>query len=173
MVDVSPIAIWTPLILLSVYFRVRRNLGRQKLRPIALRVRAGLLLVLLLALALSPPVQMQLLAALFVGSALGVALAGFALKHTRFETIDNVLGYTPNSVIGLTVSGLLIGRLGYRLYQLAPTLQEHASPMVALSASSRSPLTLVLLALVLSYNAAYALSIGHRARQLVSAVRAS
>ena len=167
---VSPVLIWTPLILLSIVMRVRRNVGRQKLRPIALRVRAGLLIFLLLMLALSPPLHPALIASLVVGSAIGIALARFALKHTRFETIDSALGYTPNSLIGLTVSGLLIGRLAYRLYQIAPTLEDHASPMAALTASSRSPLTFVLLAVVLAYNAAYALSVWQRARQLAARV---
>lgn len=155
------------VVLFILYRRVRRNLGRQRVRETAMWIRAvilGLVCVLLLA---SPFRTAMSLIAAAVGAVVGTGLAFYALAHTRFETMPDGRYYTPNAYIGMGVTALLIGRLIYRFVVLYPAMhataklaaqnpQLQASP---LAAYQRSPLTLGIYFLLAGYYVCYYVSV--------------
>ena len=157
-----------PLIALALYSRLRRSVGRQRVRPRRMSWRIGFLIFGTLMLGLSPPHSPALIAALFAGVVAGVGVAWFSLRHTRFEQVGDLHYYVPNLYIGLAVSALFIARIVYRLIVLAPQLQSTANdsampPWMTLN-NTRTPLTLALLGLVLGYYAAYYLGVLLRSR---------
>jgi MFS family permease len=138
----------------SIYRRVRRNIGRQKLRPrritisIAIFVLAGFLIV---STSLH---NMNVLLGFGGGLLLGVILGFFGLRLTRFETTNEGHFYTPNTHIGLALSLLLAGRVLYRFWilhniSIAP---NHPPPM-------HSPLTYFIIGLTFGYYFVYYLGL--------------
>src|SRR4051812_19514652 len=88
------------LIAWSVYHRIRRNIGEQKLRPwriIFSLVVFSAISLLILALSLSHP---AMLAGIAGGLALGAGLGFIGLRLTRFRTMADGHFYTPNTYIG-------------------------------------------------------------------------
>lgn len=110
-------------VLFFMYRRVRRNFGRQKLRPGYLIFRMVLLCVVG-ALLLIPTFFSQELALMTIlGTGIGVGLAIWAAKHTRFLNQDGVLYYIPHTYTGMIVTALFVGRIAYRVFVMA---QPHA-----------------------------------------------
>jgi len=160
MTHAPTLAIALPLLALAVFARIRRNVGRQRVRPGRMRFRIAFLSLAWLALGFSRRFNPELSGSLLAGTAAGVALAWFALRHTRFEFTDEARYYYPNLYIGLAVSALFISRIIYRLIVLSPAFQAAAQDDAALRSMSllygaRTPLTLALLGLVVGYYAAY------------------
>src|SRR5271154_4912435 len=130
------------LIAWSIYRRVRRNIGRQKLRPrraITSLVILSLVSVLIIGTSLQ---NTNLLLGFGGGVLLGASLGFVGLKLTRFETNDEGHFYTPNTHIGVTLSVLFVGRIAYKFIAVgnAATTQNPATPF-------QSPLTLFILGL--------------------------
>ncbi|MDB5986521.1 MAG: hypothetical protein JWR16_1574 [Nevskia sp.] len=159
MTHAPTLAIALPLLALAMFSRIRRNVGRQRVRPGRMRFRIGFLLLALLALGFTRPFDPALTGAMLAGAVVGIALAFFALRHTRFETIEAIRYYYPNLYIGLAVSALFIGRIVYRFIVLSPALQSAGQNDAATNSmmfyGARTPLTLGLLGLVVGYYAAY------------------
>jgi len=155
MVSPSLIAVAVvPLIAWRMYSRMRRLIGRQRSR--LWRHWAALilcpLLVLLLAMgALFSPVAML---SLVGGVAVGVGLGIFGLRLTKFEKGDTMFFYTPNAHIGIALSLLLVARVGFRFFQIY-ALTSADSP-ASMQDFGRSPLTLVILGMMMAYYATYA-----------------
>ena len=163
--DVSQIGslLFAILVVFLVYRRFRRNFGQQPLRPVRMRVRAVLLLVvggLLLPTALHSSAFM---AALLGGLCVGIALAVWGAARTRFLRADNQLYYVPHTYTGIAVSLLFLGRLVYRLIQ-AYGAGTHASGSAGLDPARqafgtagmlRSPLTLGLFYVLVGYYVCY------------------
>jgi hypothetical protein len=85
----------------GMYRRVRRNIGRQPLRPRRILVRLVILSVATVVI-LVMTLAMPALALTFAGGAvLGVGGAFIGLRHTKFETTDKGHFYTPNTYIGV------------------------------------------------------------------------
>jgi len=102
--------------LVIMYRRVRRNFGRQKLNRGYLIFRIVLLCVVG-ALLLIPTFFVKELAwATIAGTAVGVGLALWAAKHTRFLREDGVLYYLPHNYTGMVVTALFVGRIAYRVF---------------------------------------------------------
>jgi hypothetical protein len=136
----------------SMYRRVRRNIGRQKLRPrrittsIAIFCLAGLLIV---STSLH---NTNALLAFGGGLLLGATLGLVGLRLTKFETTNEGHFYTPNTRIGIAISLLLAGRLLYRYWVLngissVPTT-NYPPPM-------QSPLTFFIIGLTFGYYVVY------------------
>jgi hypothetical protein len=150
------------LVVFLVYRRFRRSFGQQPLRPVRMRVRAVLLLViggLLLPTALRSGAFM---AALLGGLGVGIALAVWGAARTRFLRTGNQLYYVPHTYTGIAVSLLFLGRLVYRLIQVYGN--AHASGGAGLDPSGqafgaagmlRSPLTLGLFYILAGYYVCY------------------
>ena len=144
-----------------IYRRLRRNFGQQLLRPIRMRVRMAILLTIGCLLT---PVALRstaFISALLAGVAVGVALALWGAARTRFLKIDNQLFYVPHTYTGIAVSLLLVGRLVYRLvltYDATATQaasRDSANQAFAAASMLRSPLTVGLFFVVVSYYVCY------------------
>ena len=133
--------------------RVRRMVGRQRAttrRPWFTVVLFPLLLVALGVVALvNPPALMALVAGAVGGGVLGVV----GLRLTRFESTPEGRFYTPNAYLGVALSLLFIGRVGWRYMQLYGASPEAMSQPPDVS---RSPLTLAIFGLLAGYYTVYA-----------------
>ncbi len=134
----------------SIYRRVRRNIGRQKLHP-----RRAITSIVILSVAsvliLGTSLQNTNLLLGFGGGLLPGVLLGFIGLHlTRFETTDEGHFYTPNTHIGLALSLLLIGRIAYRfmVFRDISAAPNHPPPM-------QSPLTFFIIGLTAGYYIVY------------------
>ena len=104
------------LIAWSIFRRVRRNIGRQKLRPRRITVSIVILSVVSILFLSMSLQQLHLLLGISGGLLLGALLGFVGLRLTRFETTDEGHFYTPNTQIGIVLSLLFIGRLAYRFW---------------------------------------------------------
>jgi hypothetical protein len=107
------------LMLFVAYRRVRRAIGRQRLQPVRMKVRVGLLTLVSVAFIVVPRGDLLVLAAAAAGTVLGIALAVYALRHTQYETTADGTFYTGHPYIGLGIALLFVGRLIYRFIQMS------------------------------------------------------
>jgi hypothetical protein len=134
----------------SIYRRVRRNIGRQKLHPrraITSVIIFSVVSVLIISTSLH---NTRLLLGLGGGLLPGVLLGFVGLRLTRFETTNEGHCYTPNTHIGVALSLLLAGRIAYRFMILnsAAAAPSHPPPM-------QSPLTFFIFGLTAGYYIVY------------------
>lgn len=142
-----------PLIAWRLYARVRRLVGRQRSRAWRhwVAVLAFPLLAAMLALGAAPRADAApALGALAAGLAVGIALGVWGLRLTRFERTEQGWFYTPSAHIGIALSALLVGRIGWRIAEL----QMHgAAPDAGHFAAN--PLTFAVFGTVAGYYASY------------------
>jgi hypothetical protein len=141
--------ILVPLVAWRLYARFRRLVGRQRLsrvRPWVSLTVFPAFLALLAWLAHGRPGALAWLAGALV---LGALLARYGLSRTVFEITPEGLFYTPHAPLGIALTVLLAGRIGYRLYEVIG-----AGPAAADFA--RSPLTLAVFGVLAGYYMAYA-----------------
>jgi glycopeptide antibiotics resistance protein len=134
----------------SIYRRVRRNIGRQKLRPpriITSIVILSFVSILIIGLSLR---HMNLLFSFGGGLLLGVPLGFVGLRLTKFNTTDDGHFYTPNTYIGGALSVLFIGRMFYRFWMM-----QNAEAVASQPQPFQSPLTLFIFGLVAGYYLVY------------------
>lgn len=149
-------ALLSALILLVLFKRLRRSIGRQKasLHRLVLRILIfGSLSALLVPL-------LSIKNGYFLGMGLlGVVLAWLAIRLTTFEREATGCYYTPNGIIGLTVFSLFVGRMVYRLVTLAPLLRSEgfeASPLLSLlDRQGGPPITVSILFLLVVFHVSY------------------
>jgi hypothetical protein len=138
------------LIAWSVYRRIRRNIGRQPLRP-RRAIISIIVLTLVSALLVSTSLQnSRLMLGIGGGVLLGVLLGFIGLRLTRFETTEDGHFYTPNAHIGVVLSILFIGRLGYRYWAFHDAVAAPNGPP-----PFQSPLTLFIFGLTAGYYIVY------------------
>jgi hypothetical protein len=106
------------LIVWGIYRRIRRNIGRQQLRP--RRIIVSLVIFLLLSLVLiGVSLQLpKLLLGIGGGLVLGILLGFVGLRLTKFETTEAGHFYTPDMRLGIALSLLFVGRMLYRFWAL-------------------------------------------------------
>ncbi len=140
------------LIAWRMYKRIRRNIGRQPLRPG--RALTSIIIfsvfsvgIVFLSLYLHQP---HLLLGIGGGLLLGVLLGWVGLRLTRFETTAEGHFYIPNTPIGVALSLLLVGRLAYRFMIIrdAALAPDHPPPM-------QSSLTFFIFGLMAGYYIVY------------------
>jgi hypothetical protein len=140
----------------SIYRRVRRNIGKQKLRPRRYIFSLAIFVIfsLLFIAGAFQEHNMNLLFDFGGGLLLGGILGFFGLRLTKFETTNEGHFYTPNMHIGLALSLLLAGRIIYRFWalnnagNLSTTSPTTHPPM-------QSPLTLFIIGLTFGYYIVY------------------
>jgi hypothetical protein len=159
-----PTIIFVPLVAFALYRRVKRSFGRQRVAPKRMIARIILLSVLSVAFLASMPTARGVTGAA-VGTAAGVVLAIYALKHTQYDVTSTGRGYTPNPWIGLVVTALFLGRLGARMFSIyeARVLDPSATPNPSIQ---RSPLTLGIFFVMATYYVAYYAGVLRKARGL-------
>jgi hypothetical protein len=155
------------LIAFMLYRRIRSHVGQQPFsagRAIFRVVFLSLIAVLLLMPHLS---ELPAVEAAAGGVVLGIVLGFYALRHTAMEVGPAGTFYTPNLYIGLTVTALVLFRVGYRLSQLRDAgAAGTGSPGFG---AMQSPLTLGLFFLLAGYYAAYYIGLLRRERELTGA----
>jgi hypothetical protein len=148
--QVGPYFLFGGLFAWGIYRRMRRNIGRQKLRPgrvIFSIVIFSIVSVLFLGMSLQ---QTHLMLGIVGGLAIGVALGFLGLRLTRFETNNEGHFYTPNTHIGVALSLLFVGRLLYRFWVLRDTATASGHPP-----PFQSPLTFFIFGLIAGYYIVY------------------
>jgi hypothetical protein len=160
------VALVAALLVFGVYRRFRRNFGRQKLQPRRMTMRVIFLGVIGAALLLGSGRDVRLLGAALAGLAGGAALAGLGLRATRFDISADEKFYTPDPYIGAVLSTIFLGRLFYRFFVLAPVVQAaQRAGESPYSSFQRSPLTLAIFMVLISYYGVYTVGVLRRARQ--------
>ncbi|HEY7639313.1 MAG TPA: hypothetical protein VH814_06280 [Steroidobacteraceae bacterium] len=145
------------------YGRTRRLLQRQLFHPRRSRFNViffPILAAVLLWMSYRQPLSV---AAELGGFLLGVGLAVYGLRLTKFEETAEGLYYTPNAHIGIALSVLLAGRLAYRFYQVYGAEAAAAHPPQDFT---RSPLTLLIFGTLAGYYAWYAWGLIRRHRSI-------
>jgi len=148
----SPIVFSLVLALIAwrIYRRIRRNIGRQPLRPRRALTSVCIFTALVLMLAWVSLAQPRLLAGVAGGLAPGVRLGLGGLRLTRFETTAEGHFYIPNTHIGVGLSILMVGRLGYRFMVLSDATVGMGHPP-----AMQSPLTFFIFGLMAGYYIVY------------------
>ena len=139
------------LIAWSVYRRVRRNIGRQKLHPRRAVTSIVIFSVLSALIAVSSARHPDMLLGFGAGLVPGILLGFVGLRLTRFETTDEGHFYTPSAHIGVALSVLFVGRLLYRMM----VMPNFSTASAQTSAPVQSPLTLLIFGLVAGYYLTY------------------
>lgn len=154
------------LVVWVVVRRVRRTFGRQRVQPVRMWLRIGILTFAAAAVVASSAARSAtLLEALIGGLACGAALAGLGLRHTRFEVTTEGRFYTPHTYIGMAVMLLFLGRLAYRfLYLSIGTGGTFAGDPGAAGAYQKSPLTLGVFGVLVGYYVLYYAGVLFRTR---------
>jgi hypothetical protein len=162
--------VFAALVVWSIYRRLRRSFGKQRLRPVQMGVRIGLFVLiggLLLPSVIHSSVYLASLESLLGGLLAGVALAVWGASRTRYLREQGQLFYVPHTYSGLAVSLLFIGRLVYRFVQVyslqsaaqgggaAATAAGGPNPGFALASMVSTPLTLGLFYVLVGYYVCY------------------
>jgi hypothetical protein len=146
-----------------LYTRMRRNIGRQPLRPTLMIIRIVILSLLTIALGVFSLFHPQLLIGLGPGLVLGLPLAWWGLTTTKYETTPQGKFYTPNVYLGIGLTVLLAGRVLYRLLVVMPNMRN-ASNAGTQQPFMQSRLSLFLFGFWASYFIAYYIGVLLRSR---------
>jgi len=149
------IVVLAPLLIWRIWWRVRRSVGRQRLRPGRQWCALLLLPPLLLLIGVVALRSVPALEALAAGTLGGVLLGWWNTRLTHLETGADGTFYTPNTGIGLALSLLVAARLAYHAVYFHGDASAGDAPQLA-DVFISSPLTLLIIALRLAYGAAYA-----------------
>lgn len=159
----SSYLIMLPLLAFIVWRRVRRTFGQQPIRRKRMMARIVIFVIIGSLLALSGFHHLALAEGLVGGVLIGAAIGLVGLQLTRFE-VDPVKGdcYVPNPWIGALLTMLLLARLVWRLMVVYPQMQ-HAEAMASAGAAvqmqpmayASSPLTMLVIGLLVGYYIAY------------------
>ncbi|MFS8137066.1 MAG: DUF1453 domain-containing protein [Thermomonas sp.] len=163
-------AVAAPLLAFIVYRRVRRNFGRQLLRPGRLAARSLFLAIVagfLLFGGLAGGGGVSLAGwGVLLGLAAGGVLGWAGVRMTGFETVDGKHWYIPHPGIGLALTALMLARLAYRFFAVRATAAAvTASDPSLLGNLQRSPLTLAIAGLLLGYYLVYNIGLLRMARR--------
>jgi hypothetical protein len=138
------------LIVWGIYRRIRRNIGRQKLRPRRIILSIVIFSAVSVLIIGSSLHNLNLVLGIGGGLLLGAGLGLVGLRLTKFETTDEGHFYTPNTRIGIALSLLFVGRLLYRFWVIrdATIAPNHPPPF-------QSPLTYFIFGLIAGYYIVY------------------
>jgi hypothetical protein len=163
------------LVIFGIYRRVRRSFGRQTVNVGRIWFRIGILIFAgLLVAASAAHGDTSMLGALLGGLVCGAGLAYLALRHTQFEVTPQGRFYTPHTYIGLFVTAVFLGRLLYRFEVLYPAFKGAQPGQNWADAYQRSPLTLAIFGMLVSYYVLFYIGVLHRTRMpLVSGAGSS
>jgi hypothetical protein len=146
------VVVMIPLISWRLYRRIRSHIGRQTSRMRRHWTAVVFFPVVATLVAFAARVHPQALAALGAGLVVGVGLAIWGLRLTRFEHTAEGCFYTPNAHIGIALSVVFVARIAWRLMELPVATGTPGMP----PGMASSPLTLVVFGALVGYYSAYA-----------------
>ena len=149
------VVVMIPLIAWRLYRRVRSHIGRQTSRMRRHWTAVILFPLIAVMVALAARAHPQSLAGLGAGLAVGIGLAIWGLKLTRFEHTAEGYFYTPNAHIGIALSVVFIARIVWRIMEMPEIKAQTGAPPDFAS----SPLTTVVFGALVGYYTAYAIGI--------------
>ncbi len=159
-------------VLFIMYRRVRRNFGKQKLNSGYLIFRMALLCVVGILMLIPTFFSQELAVVTIIGAGIGVGLAIWAAKHTRFLNQDGILYYLPHSYTGMVVTALFVGRIAYRVFVMA---QPHTVVMTdwnpgmsdfGFSSIYHNPVTRLVFFILIGYYVYYYWYVLHESKHL-------
>jgi hypothetical protein len=166
--------LFAALVVFGIYRRFRRSFGQQLLRPTAMYVRIGLLVLVGCLLLPTAGRSFAFVGAVLAGVAVGIALALWGAARTRFVWVADRLYYVPHTYTGIIVSLLFVGRLVYRLVQVYAGM--HAArgvgatdPTVTSASMFKSPLTVGLFFVLMGYYVCYYIVVLHKSKLVPAA----
>jgi hypothetical protein len=109
-------------------------------------------------------------AALLGGAVAGIGLGIYGLRLTRFENTPEGLYYTPSAHLGIALSVLLIGRVGYRAMQMYSMADVSSAPRPL--PFTGTPLTLLIFGALAGYYVTYAIGLLRWRRNVLNAAPA-
>jgi len=139
--------------------RLRRNVERQKLRPLRKIIGIVILSAISLALLIASQFLPKLLSGIGAGLAGGAVLGLVGLRLTKFETTAEGRFYTPDTRIGLALTLLFAGRLAYRFWAL-----NHLTDSSQVPPAFKSALTYLAFGLLAGYSIVYSIGLLVRCR---------
>jgi hypothetical protein len=145
-------AVLVPLVVWRIYRRVRRNIGPQPYQPRRLKARVIIFSVLILLFAAVAARDSMSLLAYAGGIAASVLLGWLGVRLTTFQREPDAETFTPNTLIGVILSLILVGRIVYRFVVLYSAMQAGVHPPAT---PLQSPLTMIILGLTFGYYVAY------------------
>ena len=139
---------------IPIVMRIRRDLGWQKTTSRRLLFRRIGLVLLALMLSGILFLREPILAAL--AWAISLSLTSLSLRMTTFESRDDGTWFRTNPWIGGTLAAIVVGRIVYRLFTMRAVSDMVMGPDGAgIQLMSRSPLSLALALLIISYFGVY------------------
>lgn len=162
-------AVLAPVVLLVLYRRLRRHIGRQPLQAWRVGLRlAGVCIaaIALLLIGLAGALGGSMAGfGVLAGLAGGMVLGSYGLRLTSFENTSEGRFYTPNPWLGIGLSALMLGRLAYRFVAVRGASQVALmGDTTALGMLHRSPLTLAIAGLLVGYFLRYSLGLWRATR---------
>lgn len=159
------------LVLFVMYRRFRRSFGQQPLRPQRMIFRIVVLTLIAALLLPGALLSATLAASLAGGLGVGVVLAVWGIRHTRFEKRDGTLFYLPHTYTGLIVFAVFLGRFLYDLLVFYPSLkanvmQSGGMPPGTLGALPERPPTVAIFFVLVGYYVCYYAAILWKSRHL-------
>lgn len=150
----------------GLYRRVRRNIGRQPLRPVR-SIFSIVIFVAVSGLLLSVSMALpKILLGMGGGMLLGALLGLLGLRLTKFETTEAGHFYTPDMRIGIGLSLLFAGRMLYRFWVLGNVSTVANQPQLF-----QSPLTFFCFGLIAGYYIVYHIGILVHNRDRINAAK--
>lgn len=146
----------TPLLAWRIRARFRRMVGRQRLSRVRPWITLAIYAILAALLGIANHAQPAALGVFAASLGAGAVLALLGLRRTVFEPTRQGLFYTPDRRLGIALSLLFLGRIAYRLIEVA--LLDPGTGH-GLADFSRSPLTLAVFGLLAGYQLRYAIGL--------------
>jgi hypothetical protein len=145
------------LVLWILYRRARRLIGEQDVSQRKLRVRIIITFALTALVMLLPSSSLLVCAA---GLLLGLALALIGVATTTIHSAGQRYRYTPNTLLGMLILALLLGRWIYRALAANRVSQALSGDLGELPAAlGRDPAARILILGLLTYLTAYHIGI--------------
>ncbi|MBV8465551.1 MAG: hypothetical protein JO218_06370 [Burkholderiales bacterium] len=140
-----------PLIAWRLYSRLRRTFGKQRFSARRLWITCVLLPIILGIVGLAAYQDTTAVLSLLGGIVGGALLAQIGLRHTQFDYTDGEYSYTPHTYIGLGLSAIFLGRIGYKVMQ--------ATTVGTMPPAGISPINALVCGLLLAYYTSYAIGV--------------
>jgi hypothetical protein len=159
------------LVVWRFYSRIRRMVVRQQLSKVRPWITACVLPVVVMLFVKGSIAQPLSLAALLGGVVVGIGLGIYGLRLTRFENTPEGMYYTPSAHLGIALSVLLIGRVGYRVMQMYSAADMSSTPQPV--PFTGTPVTLLIFGALAGYYVTYAIGLIRWRRSVLNATEAT